>query len=179
MTSQPHFDTEAAARRRLAEPEWRRFPSLWYTFRADKIGFLDSLVQLQTSDRNAASSAAACSALEQFFRTQRPHLLYPYVWVRNALNPVPDSRGMHQWVHEVLVSYQKSHMPEDAPVRFELGQLVSEVPPRLEYGVTSRFGSGSRDLVLAHRAYVHIGPAQRAAETQKVDEDMAADPPRP
>lgn len=163
MLSSCPFDHEAAARRRASEPEWRRFPSLWETFPAKKAGFLDSMTQLSTGQSNAVTKAITTVALEQFFAQRSPHKLYPYVWVRNALNPVPDAHGFHRWLHEVYVSYEASDMPADAPIRFSNGTLETLDIDALKFGETSRYGAGAQDLVRKHCAYVHIGPAQRRA----------------
>lgn len=166
------FDHDAALRRRASEPEWRRFPSLWDTFPAKKAGFLDSLTQLSTGKSRAVTNAITTVALEQFFAERAPHALYPYVWVRNALNPVPDASGMHRWVHEVLVSYEASDMPSDAPIRFSNGILETLDINALKFGETSRYGAGSQDLVRKYCAYVHIGPAQRhAVEPAQVESE--------
>lgn len=171
MFSTSPFDQDAAARRRENEPSWRRFPSLWETFPAKKVGFLDSLVQLQTGQSRAVSAAMAAGALEQFFAERAPHHLYPYVWVRNALNPVSDSRGMHSWLHEVLVSYEASDMPADAPIRFANGVLETLNHDTLKFGSTSRFGGGARDLVVQYCAYAHFGPASRLEADDELEED--------
>ncbi|MBY0240065.1 MAG: hypothetical protein K2X55_12190 [Burkholderiaceae bacterium] len=163
MLSSCAFDHEAALRRRGSEPEWRRFPSLWNTFPAKKASFLDSLSRLSTGESRAVTNAITTVALEQFFAERSPHALYPYVWVRNALNPVPDAFGMHRWLHEVLVSYEASDMPADAPIRFSNGTLVTLDIDALKFGETNRYGSGTQDLVRKHCAYVHVGPAQRRA----------------
>lgn len=157
------FDHEAANRRKASEPEWRRFPSLWDTFPARKAGFLDSLIQLSTGQSRAVTKAITTTTLDQFFAERTPHALYPYVWVRNALNPVPDASGLHRWLHEVYVSYKASDMPADAPIRFSNGTLETLDIDALKFGETSRYGSGTQDLVRRHCAYVHIGPAQRHA----------------
>jgi len=171
MLSSCPFDHEAAVRRRASEPEWRRFPSLWNTFPAKKAGFLDSLVQLPTGQSRAVTHAITTAALEQFFAERAPHALYPYVWVRNALNPVPDAHGMHRWLHEVLVSYEASDMPADAPIRFSNGTLEALDIHALKFGETSRYGAGAQDLVRKYCAYVHIGPAQRRATEEPHVED--------
>ena len=172
MLTSCYFDPEAAARRRASEPDFRRFPSLWETFPATKAGFLDGLAQLSTGQSRAVTSAMTTVALEQFFAQRRPHELYPYVWVRNALNPVPDARGLHQWLHEVLVSYEAADMPENAPIRFANGVMETLDVKALTFGETTRYGGGNQDLVRLHCAYVHIGPSQRrAAEPAQVDRD--------
>jgi hypothetical protein len=163
-TSGP-FDILALAKRRLTEPEFRRFPSLWETFVAIKRGILDSIVQLETGKKNAITLSNASAALEKFFAERQPHSLYPYVWVRNALNPVPDDNGMHQWVHEVMVSYDKEDMPGNAPIQFDHGQLIHFDERTLYFGKSRRHDHHGRDLVQANCAYVHIGPAARAADS--------------
>jgi hypothetical protein len=170
MLSSCTFDPEAARRRRDSEPTWRRFPSLWETFPARKAGFLDSLSQLATGQSGAVTKAITNAALEQFFDQRSPHALYPYVWVRNALNPVPDASGFHRWLHEVYVSYEASDMPADAPIRFSNGTLETLDIDALKFGETSRYGAGTQDLVRKHCAYVHIGPAQRSAVDSTTDE---------
>lgn len=164
------FDQEAAACRRACEPSWRRFPSLWTTFPAEKAGFLDGLVQMHTGQSRAVASAITSSTLEKFFAERAPHSLYPYVWVRNALNPVPDAHGMHNWVHEVLVGYEAADMPENAPIRFVDGVPETLKLTMLKFGSTSRFAGGSRDLVRQYCAYAHIGPSQRAVAKAEQDE---------
>lgn len=171
MLSTSPFDPEAAARRRQAEPSWRRFPSLWETFPAKKAGFLDGLVQVHTGQSRPVTAAITSAALEKFFAERAPHSLYPYVWVRNALNPVPDAHGMHAWVHEVLVSYKATDMPADAPIRFANGVLETLDMKTLKFGSTTRFGGGARDLVMQHCAYAHLGPAQRMEVDLAQDED--------
>lgn len=176
MLSTLPFDPDAAQRRRASEPDWRRFPSLWQTLPAKKAGFLDSLVQLQTGTSQAVTTARASAALEKFFAERQPHALYPYVWVRNALNPVHDTNGMHHWLHEVLVSYEAADMPETAPIRFANGVLLTPDARGLMFGATSRYGAGNQDLVRQHCAYVHVGPAQRNAalsDPAEADEDEA------
>lgn len=163
------FDPAAALRRRASEPSWRRFPSLWDTFPAKKAGFLDSLAQFNTGVSRAVSVTVGSSALDKFFAERQPQALYPYVWVRNALNPVPDANGMHQWLHEVLVSYEAADMPKNAPIRFANGELLDVNMRDLQFGVTSRYGRGNLDLVRKHCAYVHIGPAQRRAGESEID----------
>lgn len=163
------FDPPAAERRRASEPTWRRFPSLWETFPAKKAGFLDSLAQFNTGQSKAVSVAIGSAALDKFFSERKPQALYPYVWVRNALNPVPDAHGMHQWLHEVLVSYEANDMPETAPIRFANGELLEVNMRDLQFGVTSRYGRGNLDLVPKHCAYVHVGPAQRRAGESEID----------
>jgi hypothetical protein len=178
LTSCP-FDPEAAARRRASEPDWRRFPSLWETFPAKKAGFLDGLAQLSTGQSRAVTTAMTTVALEQFFAQRRPHELYPYVWVRNAINPVPDARGLHQWLHEVLVSYEAADMPDNAPIRFANGVMETLDIKALKFGETTRYGAGNQDLVRLHCAYVHIGSAQRrAAEPAQADceDEFEAEP---
>lgn len=166
MLSSCPFDHQAAARRRASEPAWRRFPSLWETFPAKKAGFLDSLVQLSTGQSRAVTTAITTVALEQFFAQRIPQALYPYVWVRNALNPVPDAGDMHRWLHEIYVSYEATDMPADAPIRFANGVLETLDTDVLKFGETSRYGAGAQDLVRKYCAYVHIGPAQRRAAGQ-------------
>jgi hypothetical protein len=181
MLSSCLFDHEAAVRRRAAEPEWRRFPSLWNTFPAKKAGFLDSLVQLSTGQSHAVTTAITSVALEQFFAQHQPQAIYPYVWVRNALNPVPDANGMHRWLHELLVSYNESDMPANAPIQFANGVLEKLDIAALKFGETSRYGAGAQDLVRSHCAYVHVGPAQRRATaiTQTESEDEPETEPGP
>lgn len=176
MLSTLPFDPDAAHRRRATEPEWRRFPSLWQTFPAKKAGFLDSLVQLQTGTSQAVTTALASVALEKFFAERQPQALYPYVWVRNALNPVHDANGLHNWVHEVLVSYDAADMPETAPIRFANGVLLTPDARGLMFGATSRYGAGNQDLVRKHCAYVHVGPAQRRAAEAEAETDDEAEP---
>lgn len=172
MLSTCPFDPEAAARRRAQEPTFRRFPSLWETFPAKKAGFLDSLVQMQTGRSGAVTSAITSGALEKFFAERAPHTLYPYVWVRNALNPVPDAHGQHAWLHEVLVSYEAEDMPEHAPIRFANGVMETLDLRNLMFGSTSRYAGGAQDLVRQYCAYVHIGPSQRAAaESEQEDHE--------
>ncbi|MFJ1470201.1 hypothetical protein [Massilia orientalis] len=161
MLSSCPFDHQAAARRRASEPEWRRFPSLWQTLPARKAGLLDSLAQLSTGQSRAVTTAITTVALEQFFAQRAPQALYPYVWVRNALNPVPDANRMHRWLHEVYVSYDASDLPDDAPIRFANGALETLDTDALKFGETSRYGAGAQDLVRKYCAYVHIGPAPR------------------
>lgn len=177
MLSTCPFDTDAAHRRRASEPDWRRFPSLWQTFPAKKAGFLDSLVQLQTGTSQAVTTAITSAALEKFFAERQPQALYPYVWVRNALNPVHDANGMHDWLHEVLVSYDAADMPETAPIRFANGVLLTPDTSGLKFGATSRYGAGNQDLVRQYCAYVHVGPAQRrAAEGDPAGADDETEP---
>lgn len=181
MLSTCPFDPAAAARRRETEPSWRRFPSLWETFPARKAGFLDGLVQIHTGQSQPVTAVIASAALDKFFAERAPHSLYPYVWVRNALNPVPDARGMHNWLHEVLVSYEASDMPTDAPIRFANGVLETMNLKTLKFGSTTRFGSGARDLVMQHCAHVHIGPAARleadgASDVDEHDTESASGP---
>jgi len=171
MLSTTPFDPEAAARRREAEPAWRCFPSLWETFHAKKSGFLDGLVQMHTGHSRPVTAAITSAALEKFFAEHAPHSLYPYVWVRNALNPVPDAHGMHAWVHEVLVSYEAADMPANAPIRFANGVLEALDMKTLKFGSTTRFGGGSRDLVMQACAYAHLGPAARQEADGAPDED--------
>lgn len=179
MLSTSPFDPEAAARRRTQEPSWRRFPSLWSTFPAKKAGFLDGLAQLHTGQTRAVTTAITSSALEKFFAEHAPHTLYPYVWVRNALNPVPDAHDMHHWVHEVLVSYEADDMPENAPIRFANGVLETLDVKTLKFGATSRFAGGAQDLVRQHCAYVHIGPSRREAAELPQDEHEHDDESEP
>jgi hypothetical protein len=171
MFSNSPFDPEAAARRREKEPTWRRFPSLWETFPAQKAGFLDGLVQVHTGQSRPVTTGITSAAMAKFFAERAPHSLYPYVWVRNALNPVPDACGMHGWLHEILVSYEASDMPPDAPIRFANGVLETLDMKTLKFGSTSRFCGGSRDLVMQHCAYAHLGPAQRLHADGAQDED--------
>lgn len=171
MLSTYPFDPAAAARRRETEPSWRRFPSLWETFPAKKAGFLDGLVQMHTGQSQPATAAITSAALDKFFAERAPHSLYPYVWVRNALNPVPDAHGMHAWVHEVLVSYEASDMPANAPIRFANGVLETMDMKTLKFGSTTRFAGGARDLVMQHCAHVHIGPAARLEADGALEED--------
>lgn len=171
MLSTCPFDQAAAVRRRETEPTWRRFPSLWETFRAQKVGFVDSLAQMHTGLSRPVTAAIASAALDKFFAERAPHSLYPYVWVRNALNPVPDAHGMHAWVHEVLVSYEASDMPDDAPIRFAHGVLETMSMKTLKFGSTTRFGRGARDLVVEHCAQVHIGPAARLEADGALEDD--------
>lgn len=173
MLVQSPFDIAAAAARRLTEPDFRRFPSLWDTLPAHKAGFLDSLVQLQTSERGAISKAIASAALEDLFAKHQPQSLYPYVWVRNALNPVPDANGHHAWLHEVLVSYERDDMPDDAPLQFEMGQLTVANTEGLKFGLSPRHGAHGVDLVRQFCAYAHVGPAQRAAIAANQDDQHA------
>lgn len=179
MLSTCPFDLEAAVRRRATEPDWRRFPSLWETFPAKKKGFLDSLVQLSTGQSRAVTTAITTASLDRFFAQRTPQALYPYVWVRNALNPVPDAGGMHRWLHEVMVSYEASDMPLDAPIRFTNGMLETLNIDALKLGETSRYGAGAQDLVRKYCAYVHIGPAQRStaeADATNPEYDNEDDP---
>jgi len=67
MLSTCPFDPAAAARRRQAEPFWRRFPSLWETLPAKKAGFLDSLVQMHTALSRPVTTALTSAALDKFF----------------------------------------------------------------------------------------------------------------
>ncbi|MGK5081542.1 hypothetical protein [Janthinobacterium sp. HLX7-2] len=176
MLSTCPFDPAAALRRRASEPEWRRFPSLWQTFPATKHGFLDSVVQLQTGAPKAVTAAVASAALEKFFSEHRPQALYPYVWVRNAQNLVADARGMHHWLHEVLVSYDASDMPKTAPIRFDNGVLLTLDTSQLMFGNTSRYGAGTQDLVRQYCAYLHIGPAQRSVAELDEETDDECEP---
>ena len=167
------FDTTAAAARCAAEPEFRRFPSLWNTLSARKPGFLDALAQRQAGADAPTTAAMTSAEIERFFEWQKPQLLYPYVWVRNALNPVPDSTGLHAWVHEVWVSYSADDMPTvNAPVRFDHGNLVHLDADELRFGKSPRF-DGPTDLVRACCAYVHHG---HATEQDDQNEPASASP---
>lgn len=125
MATHYQFDSEAAAQRRLREPQYRHFPSLWKTLPAHQTAFQKDWLEAARGEHSTAAVVTASNKLALFFHNEQPHLLYPYVWVRNALSPVPDAQGMHSWLHEVFVSYERSDMPDDAPLRFELGQLVN------------------------------------------------------
>jgi hypothetical protein len=168
------FNPIAAARRQASEPDWRRFPSLWQTFPAKKAGFLDALVQLQSGDKGTVTSAITIAEVERFFAERAPQTLYPYVWVRNAVNPVPDCQGMHDWLHEVLVSYNPEDMPQSAPIRFENGQLVGFSVNELNFGKTRRYNAHNQDLVRQFCAYAHLGPAEREMESADDDDPMLA-----
>ncbi len=169
------FDSTAAAVRFADEPDFRRFPSLWNTLSARKPGFLDTLAQRQVG-ANASPAAAMTSAeIERFFEWQKPQQLYPYVWVRNALNPVPDSAGLHEWAHEVWVSYNPEDMPTaNAPVRFDHGNLVHLDVNERRFGKSPRFDGSNIDLVRACCAYVHHG---RPTEPDDLSEQST--PPAP
>jgi hypothetical protein len=163
MLSSYPFDHEATARRRASEPAWRRFPSLWNTFPAKKAGYLDSLALVSAGQFPTVTTEITTVALERFFAEHTPQALYPYVWVRNALNPVPDAGGLHRWLHEIYVSYEASDMPPDAPIQFANGALQTLDIDALKFGETTRHGAGAEDLVRKYCAYVHIGPSQRRA----------------
>lgn len=170
MLASSPFDNIAATARRAAEPDFRRFPSLWNTLSARKPGFLDNLAKRPAGTAELTGPMTSAE-IEKFFDSQKPQQLYPFVWVRNALDPVPDSAGLHNWLHEVWVSYCADDMPSvNAPVRFAHGNLVHLDVAQLRFGKSTRFDSANVDLVRACCAYIH----HRRADDQDDETEQAA-----
>lgn len=148
------FDWHGSNQRRNKEPQFRRFPSLWQTFTAERSTFLTNLEKGRWTDPTLSARNDASPTLCQFFAKLGPHRLYPYVWVRSAVSTFPDRQGLHSWLMEVMVSYEEGDMPQTAPVRFSAGRLLVPSGPTLQYGKTPRFTLMGTDLVMTRGAYL-------------------------
>lgn len=180
MTDFPDFDQKAAAARRAKEPAYRRFPSLLQTIPAGNSSFSFGLGGIRAMREPAEPHLRVTIELEALFDAFLPQARYPYVWVINALSPLPGADGRHEWVHEIMVSYELDHMPLHAPIQFDHGKLICCDIQSLHLGSSPRFSPAGEDLVKLHCAKVYTGglsaPIFYGSEEEE-EEDVFSDVP--
>lgn len=160
------FDPVAAQVRREKEPAFRRFPSLWTTIPAGQGVFRYGLGGIRAARGRALTSLRVTDDLESFFSKHAPQTLYPYVWVQLALNPIPDSQGKHEWLHEVMVSYNEDDMPMHAPIQYDHGKLICCDLQGLWIGKTNRINCFGKDLVTQYPARAYLQDPHEAAQDE-------------